>query len=78
MASDSENGTETKPPRQKRKAPQRRGYKGELEELQADHADLKGRVATAVKLLVKIGGSEANSPAAKELISVAMDTLTGE
>lgn len=49
----------------------RRDYAGELAELQA-------RVTAAMKLLRRCTSSDAHSPAAKELIGIAIETLNGE
>jgi len=68
----SEDNNLAAPPKQpKTKARSRRNYQAEL-------IDLQGRVDVAVRILKKSTDSEANSPAAKELVSVAVETLTGE
>lgn len=58
-----------------RKAPQRRSYMTDLAELQKEHADLESKVNMAVRLLKKTAESETNSPAARDLIAVAIETL---
>jgi hypothetical protein len=49
----------------------KRDYKGELQ-------DLQSRVDTALRIMKKSTESEANSPAAKQLTAIAIETLEGD
>lgn len=63
------------PAPKKRKAAQRRSYSTELSDLQAEHMDLKNRVAMAVRLMEK--SLSVKESADDTLIEVAIDTLKG-
>src|SRR5947209_7488161 len=78
-ANVADNNEAPAPARQRqRKTPQRRSYAAELAAAQEDHVDLRSRVAMALRLLKKTNDSEAGSPAARELIAVAIETLEGK
>lgn len=64
-------------PVKRQRKPQRRSYRAEFAALQATHADLASRVYMALLVLRTTSEAEANSPAAKQLVAVAIKTLEG-